>query len=318
MRRGALAGLALTLGVAGGCLPAPEHRCAGDQDCTGGVCVAPPSACAFADPACKSGLRFGAGAGALASTCVAGDDELDAGTDAAVDARPIDAAPAPDEDGDGIGDDVDNCPDVANPMQQDVGETMIGMADGVGDACDPEPTRPGNVRVLFDGFHGPLDATWDSLGMVATSGDALRLATSDQVVSAGSYPRSVQMVIRGRGLGLGGMTPLAFSITAATNLLGNGVTAAQTAAANPRLRILLGSNVLNDVASTPILGTTAFTLTLTTSRLQWSAALQIGTAAPITVRRGMTQALADGTLAITNAGPPIAVDHVAVVALADQ
>lgn len=317
MRRGALAGLALTLGVAGGCLPAPEHRCAGDQDCTGGVCVAPPSACAFADPACKSGLRFGAGAGALASTCVAGDAEVDAGIDAAVDARPLDAAPGPDEDGDGIGDDVDNCPDVANPGQQDDGE-MIDPGDGVGDACDPEPTRLGNVRVLFDGFHRQLDATWNTLGMVVTSGDALRLAMSDQVVSAGSYPRSVQMVIRGRGLGLGGVTPLAFSISAANNLFGNGVTAAQTAGANPRLRILLGANVVIDVASMPILGTTAFTLTLTTSRQQLTAALQIGTAAPITVRRISMQTLNDGTLAITNAGPPIAVDHVAVVALAVQ
>ncbi len=38
-----------------------------------------------------------------------------------------------DPDGDGVGDDLDNCPTVANAGQQD------GNGNGVGDACDPEP-----------------------------------------------------------------------------------------------------------------------------------------------------------------------------------
>ncbi|MBN1444414.1 MAG: thrombospondin type 3 repeat-containing protein, partial [Planctomycetes bacterium] len=40
------------------------------------------------------------------------------------------AALAQDADGDGVLDDVDNCPAVANPLQED------GDGDGVGDACD--------------------------------------------------------------------------------------------------------------------------------------------------------------------------------------
>ena len=36
-----------------------------------------------------------------------------------------------DTDGDGIGDDVDNCPNVSNPDQLD------GDGDGAGDACEP-------------------------------------------------------------------------------------------------------------------------------------------------------------------------------------
>jgi kumamolisin len=42
--------------------------------------------------------------------------------------------PPPDADGDGIGDDADNCPAVANPDQKD------RDGDGVGDACDNCPT----------------------------------------------------------------------------------------------------------------------------------------------------------------------------------
>jgi cysteine-rich repeat protein len=42
----------------------------------------------------------------------------------------------PDDDGDNVPDGLDNCPDVANPGQEDTD------GDGVGDACDYCPTRP--------------------------------------------------------------------------------------------------------------------------------------------------------------------------------
>lgn len=42
-------------------------------------------------------------------------------------------SPSADTDGDGVPDDVDNCPTVANPDQAD------WDGDGVGDACDPDP-----------------------------------------------------------------------------------------------------------------------------------------------------------------------------------
>ena len=44
-------------------------------------------------------------------------------------------APAPDADGDGVPDDIDNCPNVANPDQTDSDH------DGAGDACDPIRVR---------------------------------------------------------------------------------------------------------------------------------------------------------------------------------
>lgn len=47
-------------------------------------------------------------------------------------------APSPDSDGDGFGDNVDNCPTTPNPGQED------GDSDGVGDACDTCPNDATN------------------------------------------------------------------------------------------------------------------------------------------------------------------------------
>lgn len=75
-----------------------------------------------------------------------------------------------DRDGDGKLNDVDNCPDKANPDQFDEDRDLIGDAcdlcppygtmadnkdsdgDGVGDGCDPDPNAIGNHIVMFNGF----------------------------------------------------------------------------------------------------------------------------------------------------------------------
>ncbi len=44
-----------------------------------------------------------------------------------------------DVDGDGIGDDLDNCPNVSNPNQNDLD------SDGIGDVCDPETLITSNT-----------------------------------------------------------------------------------------------------------------------------------------------------------------------------
>jgi len=70
--------------------------------------------------------------------------------DAASEAAPPDLPPCAgnghDEDGDGIDDNCDDCPTVADPMQGDLD------GDGVGDACDPNPTTPGDKILLFEPF----------------------------------------------------------------------------------------------------------------------------------------------------------------------
>lgn len=57
---------------------------------------------------------------------------------------PADSGSCPDPDGDGVCSAVDNCPDVANPMQED------SDANGVGDACQP--------KVLADCKPDPLSS----------------------------------------------------------------------------------------------------------------------------------------------------------------
>ncbi len=95
--------------------------------------------------------------------------------DAASDAGDIDAMPPPtDRDGDGVADDDDLCPDLADD-QHDEDRDAIGDAcdpcptypqdtanadgDGLPDNCDPFPTTPGDELALFHGFH-EMPPTW--------------------------------------------------------------------------------------------------------------------------------------------------------------
>jgi len=71
-----------------------------------------------------------------------------------------------DEDGDGVVDECDNCPSISNANQADIREVNAGgMADGVGDACDPRPTAGGESIFLFDGLNfTSFPAEWTNIG----------------------------------------------------------------------------------------------------------------------------------------------------------
>ena len=64
-----------------------------------------------------------------------------------------DPPPAPDEDGDGVADSKDNCPNIANPDQADAD------GDGVGDACDscPNVANPDQADSDADGVGDACD-----------------------------------------------------------------------------------------------------------------------------------------------------------------
>ncbi len=73
-----------------------------------------------------------------------------------------------DEDEDGVRDLCDNCPGIANPLQEDVREVNTGaLADGVGDACDPRPTLDGDYIERLQTFETATElGDWQILGGV--------------------------------------------------------------------------------------------------------------------------------------------------------
>jgi hypothetical protein len=124
--------------------------------------------------------------------------------------------PELDRDGDLIDDRVDNCPDIANFDQADEDLDLAGDLcdpcppfqgiedaddDGVGDACDPNPSTPGDTLVAFTGFAGTLPDTWQITGQfLATAGEGLAMASETSSTTATfAAPASRRIEIRATG-----------------------------------------------------------------------------------------------------------------------
>lgn len=182
----------------------------------------------------------------------AGGDGDAAVTDDATrdDAPPLDAprdASTVDSDNDGLFDDEDNCPVVANAAQTDedgdargdacdgcppIADTTAddGDGDGVEDACDPNPTTAGDKLVLFEGFAAGLPATWTEQGAwTAANGSvsadpgsnetayiASPLSTiSSATASAGVVPGAPTMALQGVSIAVATNPPRSNGVTCA-------------------------------------------------------------------------------------------------------
>jgi hypothetical protein len=99
------------------------------------------------------------------------------GTDARSDGPSTDDCPnaaGHDEDKDGVDDVCDNCPSISNADQLDSLEVAQGLAaDGVGDACDPAPTEPGDQILLFQSLQSIVG--FRTAGSVNFSSDSVQV-----------------------------------------------------------------------------------------------------------------------------------------------
>ncbi len=105
------------------------------------------------------------------------------------DAFPLDGNRMVRSDGDGVGDNGDNCPADANPGQEDIN------ADGIGDVCDPNTLRFGNFTLtdplgdILTGGANDVIAHWDgSLNTTATGDNFNMLMKSESDAPFFGFP----------------------------------------------------------------------------------------------------------------------------------
>ena len=121
----------------------------------------------------------------IAGTCRVGSAHTDAAGD----------GPINDMDRDGIADEIDNCPNVANTDQANEDGDKLGDAcdpcpiiandnpidsdgDHVADECDPHSTVVGDTLAAFSGFpNGAVPPTWMKVGGIMAEGADVQIAS---------------------------------------------------------------------------------------------------------------------------------------------
>src|SRR5512138_1915683 len=114
-----------------------------------------------------------------------------------------------DRDHDGVADEIDNCPDAANPLQENEDGDRFGDAcdpcppiadpdpivdpdgDGVSGACDPFPTVGGDKIVLFESFNGTTTPPgWVAVGPWTFANGAAKVTAVDGATNLLTLPRA--------------------------------------------------------------------------------------------------------------------------------
>jgi hypothetical protein len=105
--------------------------------------------------------------------------------------------PPSDTDQDGVADDVDNCPNDANPGQEDAD------GDGIGDACDPLTDSDGDGVADSEDIcpDTPAGTTVDANGCAVAPPDADADGVADDVDNCPVTPNSDQIDTDGDGIG---------------------------------------------------------------------------------------------------------------------
>ena len=90
--------------------------------------------------------------------------------------------PPPDRDGDGVPDFQDNCPDVANPDQQDIDRDGIGTACDPGEIAPPPPPPPKPVPPQFNyKYIGTFGTTGNPIATFAREGQIVNARVGDVI-----------------------------------------------------------------------------------------------------------------------------------------
>lgn len=124
-----------------------------------------------------------------------------------VEPPPVDGAPdtpgcagnGHDEDSDLVADDCDNCPTIGNASQANMAEVdAMASADALGDACDPNPTLPGDSILHYDAMLTTTGFVITAGTLVMGSPGTVRLGSNSRVELLTPIANATNVQLRAR------------------------------------------------------------------------------------------------------------------------